>query len=151
MAKKPHVLGQLKRSTYPKIMFFVDTETKPVRLADDVIQHKLWLGWVCCLRYNNKTQTFKKSWYMFDNNRDCWRWIFKRIHKDDSAYLIAHNIIFDFVVLDGFKECYCEAFDLDNVYENNRVLLLNYKDNEDRKSTRLNSSHIPLSRMPSSA
>ena len=29
--------------------------------------------------------------------------------------------------------------------------LLAETDNEDRKSTRLNSSHIPLSRMPSSA
>ena len=48
------------------------------------------------------------------------------------------------------KDCYTNGqFDINKVklpYE--RVL---DKGKEDRKSTRLNSSHIPLSRMPSSA
>ena len=43
------------------------------------------------------------------------------------------NIIIDAIIKDG-----------DITYKGNPIL-------EDRKSTRLNSSHIPLSRMPSSA
>ena len=36
-------------------------------------------------------------------------------------------------------------------FESDEVCETSYKDRRDRKSTRLNSSHIPLSRMPSSA
>ena len=35
--------------------------------------------------------------------------------------------------------------------EKNAVIIVHNYQREDRKSTRLNSSHIPLSRMPSSA
>ena len=43
-----------------------------------------------------------------------------------------------------------EVYELDAHYLEDEIV--NYlKDNKDRKSTRLNSSHIPLSRMPSSA
>ena len=38
-----------------------------------------------------------------------------------------------------------------SVYANADMELSRFQAQEDRKSTRLNSSHIPLSRMPSSA
>ena len=50
--------------------------------------------------------------------------------RDDSAFLQIHNVVKDF---GGYKAVNNVSLDID------------------RKSTRLNSSHIPLSRMPSSA
>ena len=43
------------------------------------------------------------------------------------------------------------SFALDGNYDQVKKFLTNLKLVQDRKSTRLNSSHIPLSRMPSSA
>ena len=41
--------------------------------------------------------------------------------------------------------------DLQDLVEDAKIEITRYLDQTDRKSTRLNSSHIPLSRMPSSA
>ena len=56
----------------------------------------------------------------------------------------------DFVILDSTKQQVMTNFQLDDTFEGYCHLhdILNQLD---RKSTRLNSSHIPLSRMPSSA
>ena len=45
---------------------------------------------------------------------------------------------------------YCYADDTQRIVQDFKTINANLVD-EDRKSTRLNSSHIPLSRMPSSA
>ena len=60
------------------------------------------------------------------------------------------------VGMDAFNAVYSSTYEIDEKYgthyhENFKKFLIYVQDNEDRKSTRLNSSHAVRSRMPSSA
>jgi len=105
-----HVLKSEKTLAIPRHVIFFDVESDMFVLPDGSIEHKLKLGWACYLRKGDSTRGEKQYWIKFTDAADFWQFVFVNCHSKNKLWVIAHNISFDFTVVEGFKHLRAEGF-----------------------------------------
>ncbi len=101
VTRHPHMLRREKTLTIPRHIVFIDTETKPQTEPDGSKTHKLILGWACHLRLGGYDRRDKKDWFKFADAAEFWKWLTPLCTSKLKLWVIAHNIGFDFTVLQG--------------------------------------------------
>lgn len=105
--KKPYpdklVLPKLTKVNAPSKLFFVDTESNIEQGAGSTVKHTLKVGHVIYWRREKKKIREKIENLSFDNAFDFWQWVDDRVKSRETVYIFAHNVTFDFLVLDGFR------------------------------------------------
>lgn len=97
-----HILRKNKGGVLPSRFIFFDVETTENKLDEDEVKLELKLGSACYVRYvKNK---YYYQWKEFKKISEFWDFVFKKSYYRTNLYLIAHNIGFDFRVLQGFNE-----------------------------------------------
>jgi hypothetical protein len=83
----------------PENIIFVDVETTQYKTDDNKIYHKLMLG--VGIYYRNRSDGNKstKEVYRFTTSEDFWSWVMSKSRAKTILYLISHNAVFDFTVL----------------------------------------------------
>lgn len=110
--RRPHILRKNEQNFIPERFVFFDTETIPVKRGDEDEQ-RLVLGTAVYWERHRKQEpmTFYTS-SMF------WSFVTDHVRRGTALYLIAHNIGFDFRVLDGFGAMKRRGFKLDKIIFN---------------------------------
>lgn len=110
------VIPKLSKTNAPSKLFFLDTETDALQGAGSTIKHVLKIGHVLYWRRAKKKVSEKIERYDFDNSFDLWQWIDERVKSRETVYIFAHNVTFDFLVLDGFRFLPLLDFKLKSIY-----------------------------------
>ena len=137
--KITHILEGTKKMTFPTRAVFVDTETKhEKRIVNDgsntqeEIIHKLWFGEATFVDYGSiKTEEnfhFEKSW-------EFWEWVISKTQDHKKLVVIAHNMDFDFRVLEGFTNLRDMGFELESLIADGSKFLATFKYYGDEEKT----------------
>jgi len=103
LIRKPHVLKANKITATPAHVIFFDTETNELPVEKDVHQHVLKLGWACYHRRRGYGKLASTKWFYFDTVEHFWMWALKYCTSHRRVLFLAHNLDFDFLVLDGLN------------------------------------------------
>jgi len=145
MERQPHRLRPNKAVELPSRLFFVDVETKEKRIKDDVIAHELVLGW--CIFWKRRRGKDKDTikYYYFEDDESFWDFVFSNIYEKERAYLISHNITFDFTVLKGFKHLVKNKWEIRGFYNENQSTILRFRN---KKKTLIVLDNLNFFRVP---
>ncbi len=102
--RRSHLLRANHGERLPVLVICVDTETDAVPIADDAVEAKLRFGWTVVTRRHRGMRWTPERWTRFETPGEFWDAVEKVIHAETRAYLFAHNLGFDFRVLDGFRQ-----------------------------------------------
>lgn len=122
-----HLLAFNKGSQRPCHTIFFDTETLPLRISDQENEQFLKLGWACYIRTDEKSRTYFPEWCFFTTNREFWTFVESKCKPEIKLYLVAHNIGFDFRIVEGFKYTEENDWDLTFFYNKGKTCLLTYR------------------------
>lgn len=120
-----HEFRKSKKINMQSNFCFVDTETFAIR--DDVNTEKLYFKLGCAIFWNReKSKVIKKSYWYKPNY--FWDDLEKRFSKKNKhLYLFAHNIYFDFKILNGFRELFNRGWFLDSHYIKGTTFIMTFK------------------------
>lgn len=128
--------------TFPSMVIFVDTETKQeVRKINDgsntieEVIHHLWFGEATFVDYGSiKTEES----IHFENAYDFWDWATSKVYDHKKLIIIAHNMDFDFRILQGFTLLQDFDFHLENLIADGSKFLATFKYSLSHESSELN-------------
>jgi len=122
-----HYIRGNKTSSVPERHIFVDTETERIPVGEDTWRHKLKLGWACYVRTSAKQAVIKEDWLSFSTNTVFWDWVEKRCHDKKKVLIWAHNMGFDFAVLEGFRILNDRGWELKKWIQDAQRVLITYR------------------------
>lgn len=112
-----HLLSQIKASTIPEHIIFVDTETTQTATIEGKVYHNLRLGVAIYVHYRRDGKANQKETYRFKTAKEFWSIVNARCYKKTVLYLVSHNAVFDFVVLEHMGNLARLGFECQFVYE----------------------------------
>jgi len=101
--RKPHVLRPEKTLAIPRHVIFTDTETNQFVSPEGDITHTLKLGWACYYRRSEPRRRERSEWLNFTTPDEFWSFVSDNCRTKNRLWVIAHNLSFDFTVLEGFR------------------------------------------------
>lgn len=104
LMRPPHVIKPNKNTEMPAEVIFFDCETEEERIDDEIIQHNLRLGIGCHLKWHPEKTGQYEDWLTFYRPTYFWEWALKQVKDNRRMVFIAHNLDFDFLVLNGISE-----------------------------------------------
>lgn len=98
-----HAIKDNKNTELPHHVIFFDTETRedPAPKGETVL--RLRLGAAVYYRRREEGRASSVSWLDFTDALTFWDWVDRHCLDRSRTYLVAHNVVFDFKVLAGFK------------------------------------------------
>lgn len=97
--REKHRLNQPTTATMPENIIFVDTETTQYGIPSEKVYHKLMLGVAIYLRYRSDRDTIQKETFRFETKEEFWLFVKSKVLSKKILYLISHNAVFDFIVM----------------------------------------------------
>lgn len=101
--RKPHVLRPEKTLAIPRHVIFFDTETETVSVPDQPAVQRLKLGWACYYRRSASDRKEKTYWIRFKSPDEFWPFVTINCTSKNKLWVVAHNLSFDFTVMEGFR------------------------------------------------
>lgn len=101
--RKCHCLKREKTLAMPRHIIFFDVETKPEKLDNGQTRHRFKLGWACYYRKAYGRNLEQLDWFNFDNILDFWQFVDNHTEKKRKLWVLARNIVFDFTVVEGWR------------------------------------------------
>jgi hypothetical protein len=101
--RPPHILRGNKGAALPVRCIFLDTETRPESRGHDVEQAVLWFGAASFIRRRSDGKWTRPKRFEFTDAAAFWEWVTGICPGGTRTYLFAHNLGFDFTVVDGFN------------------------------------------------
>lgn len=112
MARRAHLLRHNRGARLPDLVIAFDTETDPVQLEPGLVEARLRFGWMAVTRRHRGDRWTPPRWRRFTTAADFWRYVDLAITAHRTAVLVAHNVGFDFRVVDGFRELPARGWEL---------------------------------------
>lgn len=103
---------------------FFDTETQ-TKQYPDYQEQTLKLGWAL---YWNRITDYEE-WFYFKNPIEFWNFLFNKIEEFNikEIYIYAHNMDFDFKIVNGLKILLENKYILDKFYINSNIFSMSFK------------------------
>ena len=98
-----HTLRREKTLAMPRHVIFFDTETWQRETITGDVEHSLRLGWACYYSPKGNKRTEKVEWFSFTSIAEFWSWLFDHIPNKNKLWVIAHQLSFDFTIMQGFQ------------------------------------------------
>lgn len=118
---QPHILRFNHGEEFPERWIFFDTETKPLAFDEVITDHHFFLGVACFVRYDPRYKQPKEEWLEFKEKEVFWNWVERYSKGKKKLVLCAHNVTFDFIVLDGFRALLARGWDLTKLISDGHV------------------------------
>ena len=102
--RKAHILKRTFGRDRPQNVVFFDVETDPTDIGNNEKRHLLKLGAASYCRTSTNEYLAKQRSISFTTADEFWTFLESTLRSKAKTYLIAHNIVFDLTVLDGFSQ-----------------------------------------------
>ena len=109
-------IPKTKNVNAPNKMIFIDTESTQETSGGSTIKHVLKIGHALLWQRARSKHKEKIVEYAFNNAFDLWQWVDSNINQRETMYIFAHNVTFDFLVLEGFRFLPLLDFTLQSIY-----------------------------------
>jgi len=126
MKKFPHKIKPNPQTSQPYRFIFFDTETIEMKINNQKSEVILRLGWALFWQRKYRDKKEKLEWCFFNSISQFWDFVNSKANTERTLYLIAHNIQFDMLVLNGFKELKKRGFELKTFIINNKVVIWSF-------------------------
>lgn len=123
-----HTLNRPKRVTRPEHVIFVDTETIPTPRDDGTIEQVFKLGVAIYVRFRRDNEAETKKVYRFTDTSTFWDIVLACRHSRSILYLMSHNSVFDFTVLQHITNLTRIGYDCQFVFDNNMTFIAKWRD-----------------------
>lgn len=117
--RKWHVLRDNKKTVTPTRVLFFDTETK----TTDSGFEQLKLG---CAVFVNLAKKLRKT-CVFEKPKEFYDFVFSNIYDKETVYIFAHNMAFDFFIVDSFKFLSEAGYELVSFVNNPTVFIAKFR------------------------
>jgi hypothetical protein len=111
MRRAFHLLQPNKTIHFPKRFIFLDTETYRKEMQNGEEWHTLRLGYALFWQRAYPEHREKTEWCYFTTKEKFWKFVYEKLTKDKPLWVIAHNLPFDFRIVDGFNEMVKQKFE----------------------------------------
>jgi hypothetical protein len=125
--RKPHTLTVTKAKDRPNNVIFFDTETKQVQVDNETIRQVLDVGYVIRTRTVKGEYLKIQSKVAFNDITTFWNKIDEWIRDKTKTYLVAHNVVFDLVVVNGFIELTNRGWELVSFYSKGMTSIFRWR------------------------
>lgn len=140
MRKDGYVSSATGRQRPTNVIFF-DTETTLNNIDDTVKKHTLKVGIGKYTRSIKNDYFIEQDKLIFKNSEAFWVWAISKHRTKTHLYITAHNIIYDMVIVDGFKTLVNKGYELQSFYSKGGVSVFRYK-NENGSLTLLDNLNL---------
>jgi len=124
--RKPHLLDKLKSSNRPTNFVFFDTETRADHVSTWEVIQRLRLGVAIHCRTMKGKYLKMQNGVVFYAADQFWDYLETKARDHTTTYLVAHNIIFDLVVVNGFEILTKRGWKLGSFYTKGGVTILRW-------------------------
>lgn len=114
----------------PQRIIFFDTETVGKKYSKTEDAQVLKLGEALYWRRREATGKDTLEWFDFSTAAEFWEWVYGKVNKGERVYLVAHNVAFDFKVLEGFKYMKKRGYLLHKIFLNGVTNIWDFKAND---------------------
>ena len=122
--RKPHRIKHNKTTAIPTYFLFFDTETREVDVGNGEWKHVLRLGWVVRVYRDRRRNKVSEKWMEFKTKEEFWDFVEQSVPDGKKMWCFAHNIDFDFRVLEGFRVLYQRGWEIKTfVYDSKNIIL----------------------------
>lgn len=121
-----HILTGNKGKSRPQNVIFFDTETRPIPITLTEDKHVLRLGWACFIRAAAAGENRKGQWFSFTTPEQFWKFVEAHCKDSKKLYLVAHNVGFDFRIVEGFSSLRRNGWEKKFVYDKGLTTILRF-------------------------
>ncbi len=105
--RKAHYLNKPRNQQLPRHFFFVDAEAeeRPIgttATGREQSEQIFALGFASHMRRKSKTEFYEADWKKLLEPKDFWEWLDEKVPQKQVAYVFAHNLGYDFPILQGY-------------------------------------------------
>ena len=112
------------RNALPSHIIFFDTETYKTIVNDDYEYHNLKLGVADYCYYSKREKKWYEERITFRKPEEFWDFVIEKAKAKTKLYVFAHNIHFDFAVVQGFEMMKKYGLELQRwIVDSNRFIL----------------------------
>jgi len=124
--RKSHILTATKGDDRPSNVLFFDTETSQTPGKKNTKIHQLKLGVAIHTRTSRGDRLKTQSELIFFRKSEFWAYAQEKARPKCPLYLVAHNLIFDLVVVDAFMCLQSAGWDLESFYTKGMVSIFRW-------------------------
>lgn len=128
----PHVLEPTKDAPLPTRIIFLDTESHLTPGDHRTTVHDLKLGIAQLHNREGVNDLRMTSESVFTQAGDFFNWIGQKCTGNKTFYLVAHNIVYDLAILNGFRELPRLGFTMVSLYSKGQVSIIRWKKDKTR-------------------
>jgi len=122
-----HLLRANKTSKFPEHIIFFDVETFPENIDPNTLEQKFRLGVALYWKPQHQRKKDTERYFYFTSPYQFFQFVFSKCYQNNKLYLIAHNIDFDFRVIQGFKHLKEAGFKLQKLITNYSVQIWKFR------------------------
>ena len=122
-----HVLKAEKTLAIPRHVIFFDCETYMTKLPDGSVSHSLKLGWACYTRKAEHDRPPYQEWLEFTTSEGFFEFVLSKSMAKNKLWVVAHNLSFDFTIVNGFKYLRDTDFTCQFFYSSGATTLIKVK------------------------
>jgi len=122
--RKEHKIKSNKSTALPSYFLFFDTETWEERVSEGEVRQRLRLGWVCRVYRDKRRDKWSEKWKEFKSVSEFWDFVEECVPERKAIWCFAHNLDFDFRVLEGFKVLKERGWEIQTfIYDSKNIIL----------------------------
>ena len=127
--RKPHKIKHNKTTALPRYFLFFDTETTEQDVGNGERKQVLRLGWVVRVYRDKRENKLRERWCEFRTVKEFWDFVEESVIEKGKLWCFAHNLDFDFRVLQGFKVLKERGWKIETfIYDSKNIILSFRKD-----------------------
>lgn len=125
--RRSHKLRPVKGMDLPQTVIFFDTETKEKRADPTVTKHHLVLGWTIFWQKASEDRKDTVVEEPFETGEEFWDIVERHSRPNEILYLVAHNMTFDFTIVQGFKHLVRRGWKVGSFYGERNTVIIAFK------------------------
>lgn len=132
MVRFAHILKPTKTSKIPKRWILLDCESTETQTSKDKIEHTFEVGYAQHLTLDDNKALNIESELGFLSPGEFWDYFEGIANQDAATWIMAHNVVYLLIILDGFKTLHDRGWKMDGFYSRELTSVFRWKKGDQR-------------------